>query len=125
VHKVPLDPASDRVNGGKLRPKLTHDEVAHAAGLSPFHFSRLFQVVGLASHQYLVRCLLRNDQKLLSAAEVRSIADVPAEAGFADQALSVQQFRRAQQNRAHERSRRLLKYPRKPRVSSLGQISVE
>ena len=88
--------------------KLTRDEVARAAGLSPFHFSRLFhRVVGLAPHQYLLRCRLRHAQKLLLVSgEGRSIADVAAEAGFADQAhldrhffraygVSPQQFRRA------------------------------
>jgi AraC-like DNA-binding protein len=76
--------------------KLTRDEVARAAGLSPFHFSRLFhQVVGLAPHQYLLRCRLRNAQKVLSTDEGRSIADVAAEAGFADQAHMARHFRRA------------------------------
>jgi AraC family transcriptional regulator len=76
--------------------RLTRDEVARAAGLSPFHFSRLFhQVVGLAPHQYLLRCRLRNAQKLLSAGEGRTIADVAAEAGFADQAHMARHFRRA------------------------------
>ena len=76
--------------------KLTRDEVARAAGLSPFHFSRLFhQLVGLAPHQYFLRCRLRNAQKLLSTDEGRSIADVAAETGFADQAHLARHFRRA------------------------------
>lgn len=76
--------------------KLTRDELARATGLSPFHFSRLFhQVVGLAPHQYLLRCRLRNAQKLLSTDEGRSIAEVAAEAGFADQAHLARHFRRA------------------------------
>jgi len=75
--------------------KLTRDEVARAAGLSPFHFSRLFhQLVGLAPHQYLLQCRLRHAQKLLSTDEGRSIADVAAEAGFADQAHLARHFRR-------------------------------
>ena len=76
--------------------KLTRDEVARTAGLSPFHFSRLFhEVVGLAPHHYLLRCRLRNAQKLLSTGEGRSIADVAAESGFADQAHLARHFRRA------------------------------
>jgi AraC family transcriptional regulator len=70
--------------------------VARAAGLSPFHFSRLFhQVVGLAPHHYLLRCRLRNAQKLLSTSKGRSIADVAAETGIADQAHLARHFRRA------------------------------
>ncbi len=81
---------------GNFALKLTRDEVARAAGLSPFHFSRLFhQVVGLAPHQYLLRCRLRNARKLLSTGEGRSIADVAVEAGFADQAHFARHFRRA------------------------------
>jgi AraC-like DNA-binding protein len=76
--------------------KLTRDEVARAVGLSPFHFSRLFHaLVGLAPHQYLLRCRLRNAQRLLLADEGRSVADIAAESGFADQAHLAQQFRRA------------------------------
>jgi AraC-like DNA-binding protein len=89
--------------------KLTRDEVARAACLSPFHFSRLFhRIVGLAPHQYLLRCRLRNAQKLLSTEEGRSVADVAAETGFADQAHFSRHFRRAfgkspqQFRRAHE-----------------------
>ena len=77
--------------------KLTRDEVARAAGLSPFHFSRLFhQVVGLAPHQYLLHCRLRHAQKLLlESGEGRSIADVATETGFADQAHLARHFLRA------------------------------
>ena len=76
--------------------KLTRDDVARAAGLSPFYFSRLFrQVAGLAPHQCLLRCRLRNAQKLLSTAEGHPIADVAAETGFADQAHLARHFRRA------------------------------
>lgn len=76
--------------------KLTGDEVARATGLSRSHFARLFhRFVGLAPHDYLLRCRLRNAQKLLSTDEGRSIADVAAEAGFADQAHLARHFRRA------------------------------
>jgi AraC family transcriptional regulator len=76
--------------------RLTRDQVARASGLSPFHFSRLFhKFVGLAPHQYLLRCPLRHALKLLSKEEGRSIADVAAESGFADQAHLARHFRRA------------------------------
>ena len=76
--------------------RMTREEVARVAGLSPFHFSRLFHaLVGLTSHQYLLRCRLRNAQELLSTGEERSVADIAAESGFADQTHLGRQFRRA------------------------------
>ena len=76
--------------------RMTREEVARVAGLSPFHFSRLFHaLVGLTPHHYLLRCRLRNAQKSLSTSEERSVADIAAESGFADQTHLGRQFRRA------------------------------
>jgi AraC-like DNA-binding protein len=94
----------------KFASKLTRDEVARAAHLSPFHFSRLFRrVMGVSPHEYLLRCRLHHAQQLLRIArENRSIAHVAAEAGFADQAHLTRHFRRAygvtpaEFRRAHE-----------------------
>ncbi len=75
---------------------ITREDVARVAGLSPFHFSRLFHaLVGLTPHQYLLRCRLRNAQELLSTNEERSVADIAAETGFADQAHFARHFRSA------------------------------
>ena len=46
------------------------DELAAAAGLSPFHFLRHFTgVLGVTPHQYLVRARLRRAAKLLATTE--------------------------------------------------------
>jgi AraC family transcriptional regulator len=71
------------------------DDVAGHAGLSPFHFLRLFtKVVGVSPHQYLVRTRLRKAAQLLAHGE-RPITEIAAEVGFADLSNFVRTFRRA------------------------------
>ena len=79
-----------------FRSKLTRSEMAAAAHLSDFHFSRLFRrLVGLSPEAYLLDCRLRYAQKLLVLlGPGGSIAEVAAEAGFADQSHFGRQFRR-------------------------------
>lgn len=68
---------------------------AAAAGLSPWHYLRLFRaVLGVTPHQYLLRCRLRRAARLL-AEEGRSITDVAYDAGFADLSNFVRSFRKA------------------------------
>jgi AraC family transcriptional regulator len=68
---------------------------ASEAGLSPFHFLRVFsKVLGVTPHQYLVRSRLRRAARLLADDE-RSITDVAMEVGFADLSNFVRTFRRA------------------------------
>ena len=68
---------------------------AREAGLSPFHFLRLFaNVLGVTPHQYLVRARLRRAARLL-ADDQRSITDVALDVGFADLSNFVRTFRRA------------------------------
>jgi AraC-like DNA-binding protein len=75
--------------------RMTREEVARVAGLSPSHFSRLFHaLVGLPPHEYLDRCRLRSAQESLSTGEERSVADIAADTGFADQAHFARHFRR-------------------------------
>ena len=71
------------------------DLVSRQAGLSPFHFLRLFaRVLGVTPHQYLVRCRLRHAARLL-ADPARSVTDVAFDVGFADLSNFVRTFRRA------------------------------
>lgn len=68
---------------------------ARGAGLSPFHFLRLFaNVLGVTPHQYLVRARLRRAARLL-AEEGRSITDIAYDVGFGDLSNFVRTFRRA------------------------------
>ena len=71
------------------------DDAASAAGLSPFHFLRVFsRVLGVTPHQYLVRSRLRRAARLL-ADEERRISDIAFDAGFGDLSNFARTFRRA------------------------------
>jgi AraC family transcriptional regulator len=77
-----------------------HEEIdlsrsAREAGLSPFHFLRVFsRVLGVTPHQYLVRARLRHAARLLCD-EDRSISDIALDVGFADLSNFIRTFRRA------------------------------
>ena len=78
-------------------PEASHDlaGAARQAGLSAYHFLRVFtKVVGATPHQYLVRARLRRAARLL-AEEERPITDVAYDSGFADLSNFVRTFRRA------------------------------
>ena len=71
------------------------EHAARYAGLSPFHFLRLFsKVTGVTPHQYLVRTRLRRAARLLSREDL-PITEVALECGFADLSNFVRTFRRA------------------------------
>jgi AraC family transcriptional regulator len=78
----------------------SHDSIdlesaAAEAGLSSFHFLRLFSnVLGVTPHQYLVRSRLRHAARLL-ADDDRSITDVALDVGFGDVSNFVRTFHRA------------------------------
>ncbi len=80
-----------------FRSKLTRSQMAAAAHLSAFYFSRLFRrLVGFSPEAYLLNCRLRYAAKLLALRGPDcSIADVAAESGFADQSHFGRLFRRA------------------------------
>jgi AraC family transcriptional regulator len=71
------------------------ERAARVAGLSPYHFLRVFAaVLGVTPHQYLVRSRLRLAARLLPDT-ARSITDIALEVGFADLSNFVRTFHRA------------------------------
>ena len=71
------------------------ESAASGAGLSPFHFLRLFaKVLGVTPHQFVVRSRLRRAARLL-ADDTRSVTDVAFDVGFGDLSNFVRTFHRA------------------------------
>lgn len=91
---------------------LNLDLMAANAGLSPFHFLRIFtRVLGVTPHQYLVRSRLRRATGLLAESD-DSVTDVALDAGFNDLSNFVRTFRRAagvSPGRFRQRARRYRK----------------
>ena len=68
---------------------------AAAAGISAFHFLRVFSsVVGVTPYQYLLRARLRRAARLLARTD-RPVTDVAYDVGFADLSNFVRTFHRA------------------------------
>jgi AraC-like DNA-binding protein len=78
----------------------SHQEInlegaASEAGISPFHFLRLFSgVLGVTPHQYLVRSRLRHAARLLADDDI-SVTDIAYDVGFGDLSNFVRTFHRA------------------------------
>ena len=71
------------------------EDAADQAGLSPFHFLRLFSsVLGVTPHQYLVRSRLRHAARRL-ADDDSPITDIAYDVGFGDLSNFVRTFHRA------------------------------
>jgi AraC-like DNA-binding protein len=71
------------------------EDAAAQAGISPFHFLRLFsEVVGVTPHQYLVRSRLRHATRRL-ADDDSPITDIAYDVGFNDLSNFVRTFHRA------------------------------
>jgi AraC-like DNA-binding protein len=71
------------------------EDAAAQAGISPFHFLRLFSgVLGVTPHQYLVRSRLRHAARLLAGDGI-SITDIAYDVGFGDLSNFVRSFHRA------------------------------
>ncbi len=74
-------------------------QVARQAGVSAFHFLRLFaRVTGVTPHQYLVRARLRRAARLL-AQDTLPVGAIAYEVGFGDLSNFVRTFRRAATSR--------------------------
>ena len=71
------------------------EHAAAQAGISPFHFLRLFSgVLGVTPHQYLVHSRLRHAARRL-ADDAGSITDIAYDVGFGDLSNFVRSFHRA------------------------------
>ncbi len=77
-----------------LGARVTLDEVARAAALSPFHFSRVFrQHAGLPVHRYLTQLRLRAALERLGDGH-RDLTALALDLGFASHAHFTEAFRR-------------------------------
>jgi len=75
--------------------ELNLDGAAQQAGVSPFHFLRLFRsALGVTPHQYLIRSRLRRAARRLADGE-RAITEIALDVGFADLSNFVRSFHRA------------------------------
>ena len=71
------------------------EDAAGQAGISPFHFLRLFSdTLGVTPHQYLVRSRLRHAARRL-AEDDSAITDIAYDVGFGDLSNFVRTFHRA------------------------------
>jgi AraC-like DNA-binding protein len=71
------------------------EDAADQAGISPFHFLRLFSdTLGVTPHQYLVRSRLRHAARRL-AEDDSAITDIAYDVGFGDLSNFVRTFHRA------------------------------
>jgi AraC family transcriptional regulator len=71
-------------------------DIASAAHLSSYHLTRVFKkATGMSPHQYLVQVRVNSARALLTAgAGDRSLAEIAAAVGFADQSHLTRHFKR-------------------------------
>jgi AraC-like DNA-binding protein len=100
-----------------LSEEVRLEDIAGAAGLSTFHFARLFrQATGMAPHRYVVQVRVGKVKELLGEGEL-CLAAIADEAGFADQSHMSRVFKRlmGMTPKTFRRDRRLRSAP--PRES--------
>lgn len=77
-----------------LGRELHLEELARTAGLSPFHFAKLFrQSTGSSPYQYVLQQRLEQARELLRNPEI-SLSEISLRTGFADQSHFTNVFRR-------------------------------
>ncbi len=78
----------------RLAGELSIPDMARAAGLSPFHFSRCFRSsTGMSPHQYLIRLRVEKAKELLERTKA-AVGDIAMETGFCDPSHLSAHFRR-------------------------------
>ncbi len=93
LSKRALKDAVDYI-GDNLEKDLTLAEIAGAAHMSPYHFSRLFkQSVGLTPHRYVIECRVQRAKELLGGSTL-PIAEIALLCGFANQSHLNKHFKR-------------------------------
>jgi AraC family transcriptional regulator len=77
-----------------LAERLSLDEIADVACLSPYHFSRSFkQAIGVGPHRYLVQRRIERAKALIRSTN-HPLCWIAQEAGFTDQSHLISVFRR-------------------------------
>jgi len=94
THRARVDEAIARIEGTCHAP-LSLADLAADAGLSPFHFLRVFRrVTGTTPHQYVLGARLRRAARLLLATS-RPVTEIAYEVGFEDLSNFIRTFHRA------------------------------
>lgn len=80
----------------RLTEALPLDELAQAAGMSPFHFARQFKAAtGYPPHEYLIRLRIDRARELLEKhGRTLTMAAIAHDCGFADQSHLARHFKR-------------------------------
>lgn len=77
-----------------LDSDISVEAMADEAGLSPFHFSRLFRATfGMPPYRYVLQARIARAAHLLRADKRRTVADIALEVGFASQAHMTHAFK--------------------------------
>jgi AraC family transcriptional regulator len=91
--------------------ELTVEDLARRAGLSEFHFSRLFKrTIGQSPHQFVLSYRVEQSTRLL-ADQDRPLADIALSCGFADQAHFARSFKKLTGATPREYRRKLCSSP--------------